>query len=194
MPPAEDELYQQRILDHYEEPFHRGRCPQATHAHEDENPLCGDVVRVELLVDSRRHDSRRLLRRRRLLHQPGLGLDAGGADLRPAASTTSRRFGRRHARAVRNAADAQPPKVLPAAVAGLAVGDLLAARRYAWRQPQRRSEMATHGKPPTRSWTSRTASRRFSDPGHRAARARRSARACRWCISTTPPRPSIRGR
>ena len=51
MPLEEDELYQQRILDHYEEPFHRGRCPQATHAHEDENPLCGDVVRVELAVE-----------------------------------------------------------------------------------------------------------------------------------------------
>ena len=49
--PAEDELYQERILDHYEEPFHRGRCPRATHAHEDENPLCGDVVRVELSVE-----------------------------------------------------------------------------------------------------------------------------------------------
>jgi nitrogen fixation NifU-like protein len=51
MPLEEDELYQQRILDHYEAPFHRGRCPQATHAHEDENPLCGDVVRVELAVE-----------------------------------------------------------------------------------------------------------------------------------------------
>jgi nitrogen fixation NifU-like protein len=47
----EDELYQERILDHYEEPFHRGRCPAATHAHEDENPLCGDVVRVELALE-----------------------------------------------------------------------------------------------------------------------------------------------
>ncbi len=51
MPLDEDELYQERILDHYEEPFHRGRCPLATHAHEDENPLCGDVVRVELAID-----------------------------------------------------------------------------------------------------------------------------------------------
>lgn len=49
--PLDDELYQQHILDHYEEPFHRGRCPGATHAHEDENPLCGDVVRVELALD-----------------------------------------------------------------------------------------------------------------------------------------------
>jgi len=52
MPLEEDELYQERILDHYEEPFHRGHCPHATHAHEDENPLCGDVVRVELAIDS----------------------------------------------------------------------------------------------------------------------------------------------
>lgn len=44
----EDDIYQDRILVHYEEPFHRGHCPGATHAHEDDNPLCGDVVRVEL--------------------------------------------------------------------------------------------------------------------------------------------------
>jgi nitrogen fixation protein NifU and related proteins len=50
MPLEEDELYQQRILDHYEEPFHRGSCPHATHAHEDDNPMCGDVVRMELAV------------------------------------------------------------------------------------------------------------------------------------------------
>lgn len=51
MPLDDDELYQERILDHYEEPFHRGSCPGATHAHEDENPLCGDVVRVELALE-----------------------------------------------------------------------------------------------------------------------------------------------
>lgn len=47
----DDELYQDRILDHYEEPFHRGHCPAATHAHEEENPLCGDTVRVELTIE-----------------------------------------------------------------------------------------------------------------------------------------------
>jgi nitrogen fixation protein NifU and related proteins len=45
-----DELYQERILDHYEQPFHRGACPAATHAHEADNPLCGDTVRVELAI------------------------------------------------------------------------------------------------------------------------------------------------
>ncbi|MCI0493236.1 MAG: iron-sulfur cluster assembly scaffold protein [Planctomycetes bacterium] len=47
----EQELYQEHILDHYEDPFHRGHLPMATHAHEDNNPLCGDVVRVELQLD-----------------------------------------------------------------------------------------------------------------------------------------------
>jgi nitrogen fixation NifU-like protein len=44
----EEEIYQEHILDHYEDPFHRGHLPTATHAHEEKNPLCGDVVRIEL--------------------------------------------------------------------------------------------------------------------------------------------------
>lgn len=47
----EDELYQEHILEHYEEPFHRGHCRHPTHMHEDDNPLCGDVVHVELEID-----------------------------------------------------------------------------------------------------------------------------------------------
>jgi len=54
MPDRDDELYQERILDHYEQPYHRGHCSAATHAHEDDNPLCGDVVRVELTLDGDR--------------------------------------------------------------------------------------------------------------------------------------------
>src|SRR5262245_14615772 len=46
-----DDLYQDHVLAHYEDPFHRGHCPRATHAHEDDNPLCGDRVRIELEVD-----------------------------------------------------------------------------------------------------------------------------------------------
>ena len=49
--PSEQELYQEHILDHYEDPFHRGHLPQPTHIHEDKNPLCGDVVRIELVLD-----------------------------------------------------------------------------------------------------------------------------------------------
>lgn len=52
MSTSEDELYQEHILDHYEDPYHRGTCPGATHSHEDDNPLCGDFVRVELKIDN----------------------------------------------------------------------------------------------------------------------------------------------
>jgi len=51
MPSDEEELYQEHILDHYETPYHRGRCAHCTHCHEDNNPLCGDVVRMELHID-----------------------------------------------------------------------------------------------------------------------------------------------
>lgn len=51
MAAEEEELYQEHILDHYEDPYHRGACPQCTHRHEDDNPLCGDVVRMELNID-----------------------------------------------------------------------------------------------------------------------------------------------
>ena len=47
----EEEIYQEHVLDHYEDPFHKGACPAATHAHQDDNPLCGDVVRMELKID-----------------------------------------------------------------------------------------------------------------------------------------------
>ena len=50
----EEDIYQEHILDHYEDPYHNGTCESATHAHEDDNPLCGDVVRVELQIDQGR--------------------------------------------------------------------------------------------------------------------------------------------
>ncbi len=46
----EEELYQEHILDHYEDPYHRGSCQGHTHRHEDDNPLCGDVISVELRI------------------------------------------------------------------------------------------------------------------------------------------------
>jgi nitrogen fixation NifU-like protein len=51
MAPDEEEIYQERIQDHYEDPYHCGRCRCSTHAHEDTNPLCGDVIRLELNID-----------------------------------------------------------------------------------------------------------------------------------------------
>lgn len=47
---GDDDIYQERILDHYEDPYHRGRCSHPTHAHDEKNPLCGDVVHVELAL------------------------------------------------------------------------------------------------------------------------------------------------
>ncbi|MCH7726245.1 MAG: SUF system NifU family Fe-S cluster assembly protein [Planctomycetes bacterium] len=47
----EEEIYQEHVLDHYEDPYHNGTCDHATHAHEDDNPLCGDVVRIELQME-----------------------------------------------------------------------------------------------------------------------------------------------
>ena len=49
---SEEEIYQEHVLDHYEDPYHRGHLEQATHQHKDDNPLCGDVVEIELLIDA----------------------------------------------------------------------------------------------------------------------------------------------
>lgn len=48
MSPSEQDIYEEHVLDHYEDPYHRGPLDQATHAHEADNPLCGDVVHVDL--------------------------------------------------------------------------------------------------------------------------------------------------
>ena len=49
-PTDEEEIYQEHVLDHYEDPYHRGHCEDVTHMHEDDNPLCGDIVQVELKI------------------------------------------------------------------------------------------------------------------------------------------------
>jgi nitrogen fixation protein NifU and related proteins len=46
--PREEDIYEEHVLDHYEDPYHRGDLPEATHSHEGDNPLCGDVVHVDL--------------------------------------------------------------------------------------------------------------------------------------------------
>lgn len=51
MAAEQDEIYQDRILEHYEEPYHRGWCEHCTHCHEDRNPLCGDRVVMSLRID-----------------------------------------------------------------------------------------------------------------------------------------------
>lgn len=41
-----------RILRHFGAPYHRGQLRNPTIAHRDENPLCGDRVHLELLLDA----------------------------------------------------------------------------------------------------------------------------------------------
>ena len=53
-PRMSDDLYDDHILDHYESPYHRGHVEHPTIAHEDENPLCGDQVHLELVVEGDR--------------------------------------------------------------------------------------------------------------------------------------------
>lgn len=48
---SEEEIYQEHVLDHYEDPYHRGHLEHATHQHKDDNPLCGDVVEIKLVID-----------------------------------------------------------------------------------------------------------------------------------------------
>ncbi len=47
----EEDIYEEHVLDHYEDPYHRGHLDHKTHQHEGDNPLCGDVVHVELKLD-----------------------------------------------------------------------------------------------------------------------------------------------
>jgi nitrogen fixation NifU-like protein len=47
------ELYQEVILDHSKHPRHFGPLPSATHNAEGHNPLCGDRVKIHLLVDDK---------------------------------------------------------------------------------------------------------------------------------------------
>jgi nitrogen fixation protein NifU and related proteins len=46
-----DDLYRENILDHYRNPRNKGELEHPTHTFQDDNPLCGDHIRVDLLVD-----------------------------------------------------------------------------------------------------------------------------------------------
>ncbi|MCU0316007.1 MAG: SUF system NifU family Fe-S cluster assembly protein [Fimbriimonadaceae bacterium] len=46
-----NELYQETILDHGRKPRNFGLLPMVTHCAEGHNPLCGDQIRVHLLIE-----------------------------------------------------------------------------------------------------------------------------------------------
>ncbi|HEY59131.1 MAG TPA: SUF system NifU family Fe-S cluster assembly protein [Anaerolineae bacterium] len=46
-----DDLYRELIIDHYKNPLHRGELAEHDFSFEDENPLCGDFIHIDLKVD-----------------------------------------------------------------------------------------------------------------------------------------------
>jgi nitrogen fixation NifU-like protein len=49
-----DELYREQILEHYKRPHNFGELAEPDLEFEDNNPLCGDELRVQLTLDSDR--------------------------------------------------------------------------------------------------------------------------------------------
>jgi nitrogen fixation NifU-like protein len=48
-----DDFYRENILDHHRHPHNAGVLEHPTHSHEEHNPLCGDVIRIDLHVDGK---------------------------------------------------------------------------------------------------------------------------------------------
>ena len=46
-----EDFYRENILDHYRNPRNKGQLEDATHTHQEDNPLCGDVIRIDLHVN-----------------------------------------------------------------------------------------------------------------------------------------------
>jgi nitrogen fixation NifU-like protein len=46
-----DDFYRENILDHYRHPRNAGTLENPTHSHQEDNPLCGDVIRIDLHVN-----------------------------------------------------------------------------------------------------------------------------------------------
>ena len=52
-----DDLYREIIIEHYKNPGYRGFLDPHDISFEDENPLCGDHIRIDLRVDNKGHVS-----------------------------------------------------------------------------------------------------------------------------------------
>ena len=48
-----DDLYREQIIDRYKNPHYRGSLDPHDFSYEDDNPLCGDHIRIELRVDEK---------------------------------------------------------------------------------------------------------------------------------------------
>ena len=49
-----DDLFRQLIIERYKNPYHRGELDPADISFEDDNPYCGDHIRVDVRLDE--HD------------------------------------------------------------------------------------------------------------------------------------------
>jgi nitrogen fixation protein NifU and related proteins len=49
-----DDLYREVILDHYKNPRNKGTLDPRDFSYEDENPLCGDKLRIDVRLDAER--------------------------------------------------------------------------------------------------------------------------------------------
>jgi nitrogen fixation NifU-like protein len=49
-----DDLYREVILDHYKNPRHHGTLDPHDFSFEDDNPLCGDRIRIDVRLDENR--------------------------------------------------------------------------------------------------------------------------------------------
>jgi nitrogen fixation NifU-like protein len=45
------DMYRQQILDHYKNPRNYGELEDATFTHVGENPMCGDTIEMDVLLD-----------------------------------------------------------------------------------------------------------------------------------------------
>jgi nitrogen fixation NifU-like protein len=45
------DMYRQQILDHYKNPRNYGEIEDPTYSHTGENPMCGDTIRIDVVLD-----------------------------------------------------------------------------------------------------------------------------------------------
>jgi nitrogen fixation NifU-like protein len=47
-----EDLYRENILDHYQNPRNYGTLDSPDISYQDDNPLCGDVIRIDIKLDA----------------------------------------------------------------------------------------------------------------------------------------------
>jgi len=52
-----DDLYRENILDHYQNPRNYGTLDHPDISYQDDNPLCGDVIRIDIKLDDQKRVS-----------------------------------------------------------------------------------------------------------------------------------------